>query len=1019
MKRAASLAVGALAAALVADLLGGPDGALDSSQIAVIGGTGAALAVLIAAVGASRPSPRGRTIVAVAVGVALVSGRLTLGAIGQVPTGVLPEGEGEWTGSVAAVATPKDGTQRFQLVLDGTGLRVDVRSARYPEVVAGDPVIVAGRFRLPPDDGYGSSLVRRGLAGVIEARRLELEARERGPLAAPAAVRTAGDDGLRLAVPEPESGLAAGILLGMRDRVGRSVAADFATTGMSHIVAISGWNIAIVVAALGVALGRLRRRPRTIATLAVVVAYVAVVGASPPVVRAALMAAIVLAARETGRRAAAAAALAWAVVAMLVLDPATIADPGFRLSSAATAGLLAWGTPLTERLAGLSRGRLPRWVVETLGVSLAAQAATLPIIILGFGRISVVSTAANLVAAPVVPLSMGAGAIALVGGTAVASLGLPPAIAGLIGIPAWVALGALVAIASLAARLPLASITLGPPWDLVGAAAAAAGLVVVGVPVLRDMVGAAGRGLGRRIGWGPGRRRRQRWAGLAARAPGAGEAAAAGGRGGRKGAPGGSPRRAIRIAAVCVAIALVATIVGAARLPDGRAHVVVLDVGQGDAILVLGERGGRLLVDGGPDPERLVPALDARIPPWDRRIDVVVLTHPHDDHAAGLPLLLGRYTVGRAFEPGMDAPGPGYRAWREALRAHAIPSAALAAGDVLHVDGVTLRVLWPDGGRAAIEPTTDGRGINDVSIVLLGETGGGRFLLTGDAEDDVDPVLLARSLPRVDVLKVAHHGSRTATSDALLDATAPSVAIVSVGAANRYGHPSADTLARIRAHGGRVLRTDTDGTVDASFRDGRVEVRHERSTGDTEGALPRAPDATGPVPAVAQGAPRRWRPDLAGTPAAHAPAPPAQRDDDGPRAALLYHRTDGRPRARRGRGAPSLPRSPTLVPPPCSRGRGGGWLARRARRGGRPRPGSSARGGGRTPPRRRQARSARRPREGVSPRRRVRGVARGARLGLARERGGRPPGDRPRGGRDIRPVARHGTGGGPHRGVCG
>jgi len=1019
MRRAVSVAAGALAAALTADLLGGPGGALAASQIAILGGAAATIAVVVAAISLSLRPPRGPTVVAVAVGVALVAGRLTIGAIGSTPDAVLPEGEGEWTGSVAAVSTPKDGTQRFVLTLDGTGLRVDVRSGRYPEVGAGDPVEVAGDFRRPPDDGYGSSLIQRGLAGVIEARRLTLQASDRGPLAAPAAVRTAGDAGLRLAIPEPESGLAAGILLGMRDRVDRSVAADFATTGMSHIVAISGWNIAIVVVALGVALGRLRRRPRTIATLVVVVAYVAVVGATPPVVRAALMAAIVLVARETGRRAAAAAALAWAVVVMLALDPATIADPGFRLSSAATAGLLAWGTPLTERLAGLARGRLPGWVVETLGVSLAAQAATLPIIILGFGRISIVSTAANLVAAPVVPLSMGAGAIALVGGTAVAFLGLPPAIAGVVGIPAWVALGALVAVASVAARLPLASMTLGPPWDLVGAAVAAAGLVVVGVPALRRRFGAAAGRLRRRLGWrhGHGRERRSP-VGAAGGGARRGAVEAAGG-GARRGAARGSRRRAFRVVAVCIAIALVATIVGAARLPDGRAHVVVLDVGQGDAILVVGERGGRLLVDGGPDPERLVAALDARIPPWDRRIDVVVLTHPHDDHVAGLPLLLGRYTVGRAFEPGLDVSSPAYRAWREALRAHAIPSADLATGDVLHVDGVTLRVLWPDPGRAAREPAEDGRGINDVSIVLLGEAGGGRFLLTGDAEDDVDPIILSRSLPRVDLLKVAHHGSRTATSTALLDTIAPTVAIVSVGAKNRYGHPSSGTLERISAHGARVLRTDREGTVDASFGDARVEVRRERSTADAAGALPRAPDAAWPLPAIAEVATRRWTADLAATPTARAPAPPDEHRSDGPRAALLYHRADGRPRARRGRGAPSLPRSPTLVPPPCSRGRGGGRLARRARGGGRPRPGSSARGVGRAPPRRRQARPGRRLRDGASPRRWVRGVACRARLGHARERGGHPPGDEARGRPGIRPVARHGPGGGPHRRVCG
>ena len=103
------------------------------------------------------------------------------------------------------------------------------------------------------------------------------------------------------------------------------------------------------------------------------------------------------------------------------------------------------------------------------------------------------------------------------------------------------------------------------------------------------------------------------------------------------------------------------------RSPGRGARISVLDVGQGDAILVEGSRGGRLLIDGGPDPDRLLVALDQRIPPWDRRIDAVILSHPHEDHVAGLALLLERYRVGRVFEPGMRGPGPGYAAWARRL----------------------------------------------------------------------------------------------------------------------------------------------------------------------------------------------------------------------------------------------------------------------------------------------------------------------------------------------------------------
>ena len=146
--------------------------------------------------------------------------------------------------------------------------------------------------------------------------------------------------------------------------------------------------------------------------------------------------------------------------------------------------------------------------------------------------------------------------------------------------------------------------------------------------------------------------------------------------------------------------------------------------------------------------------------------------------------------------------------------------------------GSASRVLWPDGGTVSGRAGDDGRAVNDTSVVLLGEAAGVRFLLSGDAEDAIDPTLVARGLPHVALYKVAHHGSRTASSDALLAALTPAVAVISVGAGNTYGHPSPPTLARLAAHGATVLRTDLDGTVTASFEAGRMEVRGERRAGD-------------------------------------------------------------------------------------------------------------------------------------------------------------------------------------------
>ena len=280
--------------------------------------------------------------------------------------------------------------------------------------------------------------------------------------------------------------------------------------------------------------------------------------------------------------------------------------------------------------------------------------------------------------------------------------------------------------------------------------------------------------------------------------------------------------------------------------PDGATRVTVLDVGQGDAILVEGGSGGRMLIDGGPDPDRLLIELDRRLPPWDRRIDVLLLTHPHEDHVAGLALLLSRYRVGRVFEPGMRGPGPGYAAWEAALESIGAPARGLlATGDQLAVDDLRFDVLWPDPGRVPREPPDGGRAINDVSIVLLGEVDGRRILLTGDVEDDVDPILAKRGLPQIDFLKVAHHGSRTASTVAFLDVVRPAVAVVSAGADNPYGHPARTTLEHLTASGARVLRTDTDGSVEVTIDDGRMTIA---STGPRAVAPgPRLASATVPA----------------------------------------------------------------------------------------------------------------------------------------------------------------------------
>src|SRR5262245_44114099 len=199
------------------------------------------------------------------------------------------------------------------------------------------------------------------------------------------------------------------------------------------------------------------------------------------------MAGVVLVARESGRAGRAAAALGWAALLLLLVDPRLVSDAGFQLSALATAGILAWGTPFSTWL-GVRATRLPAWLTECLAISLVAQAATLPIVLLSFGRLAIVSPIVNLGVVPLVAPAMAACAIALAGGLA-ALAGAPAVVATLLGLPAWFLLSLIVGIVQASAALPFASATIDPPWN-VAAAAGATALVAAVVVVRRlDLVG--------------------------------------------------------------------------------------------------------------------------------------------------------------------------------------------------------------------------------------------------------------------------------------------------------------------------------------------------------------------------------------------------------------------------------------------------------------------------------------------------------------------------------------------------
>ena len=254
-----------------------------------------------------------------------------------------------------------------------------------------------------------------------------------------------------------------------------------------------------------------------------------------------------------------------------------------------------------------------------------------------------------------------------------------------------------------------------------------------------------------------------------------------------------------------LALAFLAAIGWAALrgLPDGRLHVWFLDVGQGDAILIQTPRGEQILVDGGPSPSALAAELGAVMPFWDRSLDLVVLTHPDSDHAAGLIPLFARYSVAAALDALADG-DPSAAAWIDATAN--TPRQRATRGAQIKADGALLTVLNPP----AIPTGETG---NDDSVVLRLEYGATSLLLAGDAEADAEHEMLASGARlRADVLKVGHHGSNAGTSPGFLAAVQPRLAVISVGADNRFGHPAPEVVARLQ--GARVLRTDQRGRIE-------------------------------------------------------------------------------------------------------------------------------------------------------------------------------------------------------------
>ena len=622
-----------------------------------------------------------------------------------------------------------------------------------PELPVGGEVTAAGTVR-EPDDFERGYLAIHGVARVVEANAIEPTGESRGGIAGITdGMRTRAEEALERGTPPPEAALLRGFVLGQDDRISAVTVEEFQRSGLAHLLAVSGQNV-VLLAILATALMAVAGVPlpaRLACILGLIALYVPIAGAGASIQRAGVMGAAGVIAALAGRPAARWYALLLAAAVTLAINPRVTGDVGWQLSFAAVAGIALWAAPLRDAVAGSRPGRPRRALAEGLAVTVAATVATAPLMAHHFGQLSVASLAANLLALPAVAPVMWLGMLA-------AAAGQVP----------WLPVEPLTALAGVCAGYveQIARWSAAPAWAQVGVPAAGvpavaavyAWLVLAGAVGAR--VAAARRGL----------------------APPRGPVALAG---------------ALAGLVVCLVAARLA---GSEPAAGAGLRVSVLDVGQGDAILLDPQPGAPVLVDTGPPGAGLAADLGEVAA---EGLAAVVVTHDEDDHSGGLADLLADVPV-----PRLVYGQPSRRLLRLA-GAGGIPATQLTEGSQLRSGELRIEALWPpralvDAGAGRVPRPTDP---NLRSLVLLARWRGFRMLLTGDAEAEAVPI----DPGAVDVLKVAHHGSEDAGLGRLLDASVPALAVISAGARNPFGHPTASTLEELSERGVQTWRTDLDG----------------------------------------------------------------------------------------------------------------------------------------------------------------------------------------------------------------
>lgn len=557
-----------------------------------------------------------------------------------------------------------------------------------------------------------------------------------------------------------EANFLVGLLLGDRTDLSDEIKTAFMNTGTIHVLAVSGSHVVLVAEIIFVIVGffRLTKKPRILLSIAGLLYYMWLTGATPSVVRATLMMILYITAKYFEERSDVYNILGASAVIILAIEPKQLFDVGFQLSFSAVFSIVYFYPKLNSLFASIlprwSKNRILHFLWQLFAVSLAAQIGTLPFTAWYFGQISIVSLFANIIVVPIVGL--------------IVTIGLCGALLGVWSI--WIA-SVFSEVNNLLAIITLQFVKWAEqvPYAIVSTAGYGFHEAVLYSAFVGVLFNHSNRLIQKRI---------------------------------------------LFVSMTYFTLILYTT---TSHKPMDTLRITFLDVGQGDCAVIQFPAGETVVVDGGP----VSPSFDAGekiVAPFLKRngisaIDAIIMTHPHADHLGGIPYLMQQFSVKRMVDAGQQTNSKLYRQYSELEKS--LQQSTVRAGIIQSISNARLYYLHPTNKFVDDDSTNGYSNINESSVVFKLVYGATSILFTGDAEKESEEHLtrIYGDFLQSDVLKAGHHGSSTSSNELFVSAVQPKEVVLSVAKFNKFRHPSSRVIERFRSSGAFLHRTDEEGGI--------------------------------------------------------------------------------------------------------------------------------------------------------------------------------------------------------------